>query len=467
VHTFEEDKCITLENSNEIPTVDKMQVYKLNDFVAVYGIDRAIPFGDSLVTFSPEGVIDSYEFLEDEKLEVSDLTNPAPADLGFLVNDAIDPYDYLLIKLNTSIYSECKLDVDESHVTYDTFDISMNLESTEYYVDKNHYYILQYPDPTGGEGSEDGEPEPMPLFIRCKSSKGLESPRYLVKFEVNPGEDNLVPYIVQEVPRSDSYVSFDAIERETKIILNEEVNCSWSEEDKGYVNMENSFDCSGQTCISNLTLRDDSVNNYYIRCKDRNNNMNQQGMEYVIKKPADKIQIDSVEPEDGRKILIGTPQLKVNLTVQTSGGTEDHYCSYSYLSFSKQEFSDTGEKGEHKVYFSPFTTGEHTVNISCEDWNTGDKVETQTTFEIIQDSSAPKVLQNYVQDNVFYLITDEFSQCYYSLENGFFNLDVNGTKMDGNLREHKISSPDYNTIYYIQCVDNFGYSNLMGKFRII
>ena len=466
-HTLEGDKCVASDDSREIPEVEELKVYDMNDYISENGIENFNPHGETLISLSTDGILEAYEFSEDEKLSVSGLTNPSPADYGFTVDDNVDAYDYLLIKLNTSTYSGCKLDVDESHVNYDDFDISMNMENLGSYTDKNHYYLLQYPDFTDGAGAEDGETETMPLFVRCRSKFGLESPRYLIKFSVNPGEDTRVPIITGRYPRSGSYASFDAEEKEVKILLSESANCSWSTEDKDYVNMEHRFECNSETCLTNFTLENEGVNTYYIRCKDANNNMNQEGIEYKINKLSDKITIDSINPTNNQKKLIGTPSIKINLSVQTSGGTNDHYCYYKYSIYPSNEFSKTGTKGLHEVYFSPFSEGTYTVNISCEDWNTKDVVETQTTFEIIQDSSAPKVLQNYFSDNTFYLVTDEFAECYYSTKDAFFNLEQNGTRMDGTAYEHRIVNSEYNTVYYIQCVDEFGNSNLMGKFRII
>lgn len=188
--------------------------------------------------------------------------------------------------------------------------------------------------------------------------------------------------------------------------------------------------------------------------KHRNKNM--QSYRYVIKKNQYLLNIDSISPND-ENLTFGSEPVTINFEVRTSGGTPNNIqCSYlwgdRYIPFF-ETFSSV-----HKQTFETFSREQRILGIRCEDILTGETVDREAKFNILIDNEFPKITRVYEQGGMLRVITDEDSQCYYSLSQCNFDIE-NATTMSGDSLVHDLSF-DRDRVHYIKCKDEFG--NLPG-----
>jgi hypothetical protein len=98
------------------------------------------------------------------------------------------------------------------------------------------------------------------------------------------------------------------------------------------------------------------------------------------------------------------------------------------------------------VYF-----GENKIYIECKD-ETGDSARGETEFSILFDGSSPQITRIWQENGKLYLITDEISECSYSIKD-CNSWDEEKTTPEGKKHIIEISRGQ---IYYIKCRDEFG-----------
>lgn len=373
----------------------------------------------------------------------------------------IDAYTPLVFGISTNELAYCKFDIEMTEFENMKYDLGGNA-----YL-YNHTTTFSLPDPSHGQSQGANWTGDLTLYIKCVDTHGHESPGYYTAdMCVNEGPDKMAPVIRATEPTSDAIVGFDISSQNVSIITNEFATCKWDFADVNYSLMSNEMNCKdsfglpsnplGYVCRDMLPTMN-ATNNYYVRCADQpwlndssERNANVESFVYTLQKPEKKIEIDWIEPN--RDFEISTAMTTIELSVQTSGGGEWHYCSYSFSGYDRM--IEMFETGADRIHSQPLNrpSGHDKIYIECHD-ETGDSVQSWTEFNIIQDTSTPQVARIWQNNKRLYVLTTEDTECRWTTTNCKFNWDDGEDA--GSSDEHIISVIRGNT-YYIRCKDEFG-----------
>jgi len=370
----------------------------------------------------------------------------------------IDAYTPLMFGIVTDEPAHCKFDIEMNDFDDMAFDIGGNV-----YV-YNHTTIFTLPDPSHGQSQGSDWTGDLTLYIKCRDTHGHESPGfYSVDMCVKEGEDVTPPVVRATAPRNGGIVGFDVSSKNVTIVTNELAICRWDLSDVVYSAMGNEMSCldslgrpsnvQGYVC-SDILATASGDNIYYVRCMDQpwlneSGNANVESYVYNLKKPSKMIEIDWIEPNGDFEI--NSDMVTIELQVQTSGGGDVHYCSYSFSGYEMMiRLFDSGETLHKQPLNRP--SGLHKIYIECED-ETGDSVRSVTSFRIIRDSSTPQVARVWQDSGKLHVVTTEVADCRYTTDSCRFNWDDG--ELAGNGEEHIISVIRGDT-YYIKCEDEFG-----------
>lgn len=331
-----------------------------------------------------------------------------------------------------------------------------------------HYSNLFLPDSSGN----------VNLYVRCTDANGNKNlQEYAIDFCVTDEPDMTAPLITRFSPASPAYSALGATERTLQFWLNEPAECRWSEStDQDYATMLNEATCAtgladgttqGWAC--NVTLPTPSTGtterSFFFRCKDQpwinesvadsngTRNVNNQGVNYVIKPTRDALQISSVAPDNETIFVLGLPYL-LNFTVTTTGGAEGqaHYCSYKNGP-NLIRFFETGGTTHRQPGLALVSEGNYSYPIACED-AVGNRASSEIRFELVVDDQGPAITRVYNSNNRLTVITNEPARCAFKTTSCSFAF-VNGTFMEGDQFEH--STPFSRDIsHYLYCQDQFG-----------
>lgn len=385
------------------------------------------------------------------------------SDAGFSLTSSgggcLDAYETISFGFTTSEPTYCKFGIVDGGFE----DLSYDFGTNSYTYD--HTASFSLPDPSHGESQGWNWTGDLSFYVKCEDVFGnLNGDSYVVDTCVNQGSDVTAPVVRGVYPNADLLVGFDVNESSLSVVTNELANCSWSLNDVSYDEMENVMSCedslgvpsdaSGYLCEDILEIENGSTT-YYINCVDQpwgnEGNTMPSNYVYVLSRPDEHISIDSISPSIDFEV--GTELTTVNLTVSTSGGGNEHFCSYSFSGYDTMiEIFETGGRGDHLQSLT-FPYGENTVYVECED-ETGDFVRGETSFEIILDNSNPQIARVWQNSGRLYVVTNEDVECKYSEESCRFDWDNEGVDM-GSGEEHTISVVE-GVIYYVKCEDGFG-----------
>ena len=253
-------------------------------------------------------------------------------------------------------------------------------------------------------------------------------------------------------------------------MTNEPSTCRWDVTDKDYSLMANEMVCNdglgaqsspfGYVCLDAMPITGDT-NQFYIRCADQPwfigttneslRNINTNSYSYQLHKPSSQIAIDWITPDINFEVA--TESVSVDLRVQTSGGGNEHKCYYSIE-----------DGGLNIPMFAPDANNVHTqpslnlfpafwtFYITCKD-ELGDVATGETSFEIIYDDNIPRIARVWDDFGEIFLITDEESECRYSINSCNFPWE-NATSMGDGLTHVIDAIPGRE--YFIKCEDEFG-----------
>jgi len=312
------------------------------------------------------------------------------------------------------------------------------------------------------------------LYLRCQDPSGNSNVQeYAINFCLSPERDITPPILKNFKPESPAFTSVEGTEKEISFFTNEPAECRWSLEDKDYKDMENEVECGndfeevsirGWACNVTLPVSQEE-NNYYFRCKDqpwlddvppelvdgRTRNINSESVSYEIKRSKDALEIVSVSPE-GLVKTAGLPSV-IDLDVVTKGGVEElpRYCEFD-LGNGFVRFFDSGTNNHKQKNLNFWIEKDYDIPIRCED-GAGNIAEDNIKFNLEVDDTGPLITRVYRQSGVT-VVTDEVSQCTYSLNTCNFNFD-NGTLMSGRNLVHTTSFDD-GFSYHTKCQDDFG-----------
>ncbi|MFH1451857.1 MAG: glycine zipper family protein [archaeon] len=379
----------------------------------------------------------------------------------------LDAYTILRFGLNTNEPALCRLDVEEKDFEEMGYDVGGN-----FYL-YNHTMFFPIPDPSHGQSQGWNWNGELEFFVKCQDACGHETPNfYHIDMCVNQGPDNNPPVIMYAEPKSDSLIGFDSNSTSVQIMTNELSSCRWDESDKDYSSMANSFECKdrfgipgspyGYVCSGELPTKS-LENKFYIRCGDQpwligkadegDRNFNFESYSYVLKKPDKKISIDWILPDEDFETSTSTTS--VDLKVQTSGGGEYHFCSYSFSGYEKMiPMFETGADRIHTQPALNLQAGEWNVYVECKD-ETGDFVRGETNFEIIYDEAPPLISRIWQDAGEIFIFTVEESECRYSENSCSFSFD-DGIKMDLEIGFEHVIEAVMGREYFVKCKDGFG-----------
>jgi hypothetical protein len=373
----------------------------------------------------------------------------------------VEAYTPLMFGIVTSEPAQCRFDIAPN----DFEDMSYELGGHSYTY--NHTTIFTLPDPSHGESQGSNWTSELTLYIKCQDRYGLISPDFFeVDMCVIEGDDVTPPVVVLSDPVTDELVSFDAVEVDTLIVTNELATCKWDLEDVSYFDMGNELSCLdtlgspssvfGYECNGVLPIGNSSED-YYIRCMDQpwendtaDRNANLESFVLSLDKPTSRISIDKVAPDSDFEI--STDMTTIELKIATSGGGEEHFCSYSFSGYDKMiELFETGKSRTHTQNLNR-APGDQKIYVECRD-ETGDFDRNFTEFSIVKDVSTPVIARVWQAGSTLHFTTTENSECRYSMDTCKFAWD-SGEKA-GTGEEHSISVVSGRT-YYIKCKDDFG-----------
>lgn len=389
-------------------------------------------------------------------------------DTGFKIipigGGCIDPKP-LLFGVQTDEATLCKISPNLTASFDDMQDFGQDIYSL------NHSIRLPIPDPSHGKSIGLNWTGELNLKVACQDTHGNENfGPFVINTCVKQGEDKFPTTFEGTKPKNGALLKFNKEIQNMTLITYELATCKWDLKDTNYDSMKNNMFCNdtlfkpstptGYSCKTELPLNTSS-NKYYFRCKDQpwletigkeeKRNENPKSFEYILKKPNNKIQIESISPNSDFKIK--TAKASFDLEVQTSGGGFFHICKYSIRSYEKSvEMEMTLASKNHRqrgVFAYP---GNYNLYIECFD-ETGDRARNMTSFEVIQDLSNPLISRVSQMGGNINFETTETATCRYSTNSCNFawgEADITGTGTT-----HSINSKRGQT-YYIRCEDGFG-----------
>lgn len=371
----------------------------------------------------------------------------------------------LTFGIKTDKLAQCKFDTKMKDFSEMNYDFGGN------FFKHNHTTAFTLPDPSHGESHGIKWAGNLSLYAKCIDTHGNKNPTfYTIKMCVNQGEDKWPPRFTEAEPANGSLVGFENKNQNVKIVTNELSDCKWDVDDVNYSSMANFMNCNdeygkgssllGYVCSDNFPTPN-ADNKYYIRCMDQpwlagtknesKRNANIQSFVYELKKPKKKIQIDWIKPDED--FSVGTEMTTVNFEIKTSGGGNDHTCSYSFSGYGGKmiELFDSHKVGIHKQSLNR-PAGDYNFYAKCHD-ETGDSVENMSSFKIIFDDTSPEVARVWQKGKTLNIITPEDAECKYSLVNCNFNWDSGVSAGSG--KKHTIEVGKSRK-YYIKCKDKLG-----------
>ncbi len=376
---------------------------------------------------------------------------------GYTINERIPTFTQLTIGIKTNEPAQCKFS-NEQGIDYDEMQAPFGDSLYKY----NHTATFTLP----GELAEKDNLQKTSggnyvTYVRCRDYSGNKNERdYFIKFKIDPTPDLTAPVI--EKTSIDNNIMIPATTKQTElsIFVNEPSSCKYSTIDQDYTKMENEFQCvqSGFSASSlnqglyecKATLTDIKVgkNEFYFRCKDQSNNVNQESYKYTLT-GTEPLIITSVGPE-------GTFFTNnITLTVTTAEGAEDGkaVCAYetSEINFENMvKFINTNSQRHSQPLTLP--NGRYTFYIICKDIG-GNIAKNSTEILITADTFPPKLTNIYKDGTIIHFTLDEEATCEYSIKEQFTFGNGTPTVAEGN--KHKLSIDENTDHYYIQCKDKF------------
>lgn len=371
--------------------------------------------------------------------------------------------------------AQCKIDYNRS-VSFDAMQFYFG-ESNFY--EYNHTQRMRLPSPDNDETDispllqNDGT---FGLFVRCRDANGnVNEDEYMINFCVAAGPDTTAPVIEGTSIESGSPVRFNADTVPLEVYTNEPAQCKWSNADRDYAEMENSFTCAQSatqvnadlqyTCAGNLTgIANSESKEFFIRCQDQptaaENVRNTMSESYRLSlRGTEELTLLAAGP-NATTISASTSAIPVELFAQTDDGADQGkatcFFSTTGTAGSYVEFFET-EDITHKQTLS-LSAGNYSYSIRCIDAG-GNNAEANITFSVAHDNTAPQVARVYKRgDDALQIITNEDAQCFYSKTSCNFEIEDGLQMTYPNAEQQRVHITQWKakSAYYIKCKDTYG-----------
>ena len=403
------------------------------------------------------------------------------SDDGFKIikdnNDCMDAFSPIYFGIITDETAQCKFDLKRT-TKWEEMDEEAVQNFNSMYEDK-HAIALGFASADSIKGKlnkslSESEIERIQMLIidayknvtiyaRCRDANGNYNLReFAIRTCVNP-VDLTPPYIKKTSPKNGAYIPYDALSQEVGVWANERVDCRYDFSDGDYDAMKNNFSCEngerreGYFCSADVKeIR--STNKIFVRCKDnpqekneskRNKMIQRETIEFM--KSSSALEIFSVSPENGMKLMFGNSPASVSLSIKTRGGENGKsICSWNYLEEKRVGDYFAGNSETHEATLE-LENGSYNIEFNCSD-TAGNKAYAQTNFSIELDTKSPKIVRVYYASGLK-VVTNEDASCSYSTNNCSFNFNT-ALRMGGLEREHVAEWRAGN--YYIKCKDIWG-----------
>lgn len=343
----------------------------------------------------------------------------------------------------------------------------------------NHTQQMKLPDPASlinGSGPVMENDGTFWLYVRCRDANGnVNEDEYAVNFCVDKGPDTTPPLIEGTSITTGSAVQYNVDSVPIELYVNEPAECRWGRVNSEYANMDNNMTCATEaseinaqmmyTCLGNLTgIKNMEENKFYFRCKDQPDKeeadryVNVESYELMLR-GSQPINIVDVAPNG--TISGSTSTVNVTLQVQTDDGADEGKALCYFA--NNQENDSFVSMSETNNYISKqrldLTEGDYTYYFRCVD-SGGNAAETNTTFNIRVDNSAPIVTRVYKEGtDSLKIVTDEDAECTYSLTTCNFNTDEGIKEViypSSNAMNIMLIRWKEGSSYYLRCKDNYG-----------
>ncbi len=380
---------------------------------------------------------------------------------GFTLNQKIEPFTAVSLGIKTNEYSQCKFSTESSK----TYDQMPNFFGEGVFAQQHKTTFALSSVLAKDEALRLTNGGKYTLYLRCQDGNGNKNNKpYYVTFSVKPGPDITSPVIEATSIANGAYVPSGVNETALTIYTNEPSSCKWDDIDGEFEQLHNSFSCTNSPqpttsiyyglydCTTLLdNIQEGRTNNYYIRCQDREGNLNSDSYTFKLTGTV-PLEITSISPTSGTRFFINNPLVKVVTSKGAQGGAA--VCGYSFTDenpLNAIEFLKTNAT-VHEQQFEALVAGQYTTYVSCFD-AAGNPAQANTTFSVQVDRQGPQLAHLYTEGTLLYVITDEDSICEYS-NSGAFGFG-RGVRMTGeNTREHSTTLD--NSVYYLTCRDTFG-----------
>ena len=280
------------------------------------------------------------------------------------------------------------------------------------------------------------------IYVECTDETG-DSVQSWTEFEI------IKRGIEMEIePIEDSVSAFEEVIVDLLVRTSgggNEHNCSYSLSEDG-VGIE--FEKQGNVGVheQGVTVAVGS-RTIYVECWDEAGNSAKDDVSFEIIRKGMEIEIEPIED-----FVSGFKEVVVYLLVRTSGGGNEHNCSYSLSEDGVGiEFEKQGNVGVHEQGVT-VAVGSRTIYVECWD-EAGNSAKDDVSFEIAYDTSVPQVARVWQSDKRLYVVTIGETNCEYSTVSCKFNWGDGESAGSG--QEHVINVIRGKT-YYIKCEDEFG-----------
>jgi len=379
-------------------------------------------------------------------------------------------YTPIQFGITTNEPSQCKIDI-EPKGNYSKMAAFINGDNLYKY---NHTEFLNLPSSADIKNStltlKNGKE--LVFYLRCRDAAGnTNEADYAMTLCVDPSPDNTAPLILGTSIQNKGCVPADAENATVEFYINEPSQCKWDYYDRDYEQMSNNMSCStsaieinaiqSYTCATQLKGIGRDGNNFYVRCKDQPEGINESKRNkmqesYIFNlRRSNQLKLKLVQPNE--TIYGAVRPAPVELYAETLFGCEDNkaICYYSTTGAlnSFVQFFDTDKADGVHTQRLDLNDGSYNYFVRCIDAG-GNVANMTTSFKVSIDVNAPIVARAYEEDGYLKLVTPLNSECVYNSNSCDF-LFSEGTQMPyANSTTHVTEwFPDKK--YFIKCRDEY------------
>jgi len=403
----------------------------------------------------------------------------------------IPVYTDLILGINTTKPAVCKWS-NERLDFYEEMEGAMTSEGA-YLKDHELFlpsFIFPSPEAMNNLGIVIDPEREYSFYFRCEDYYGNSNPvNFIIQFCVQNEPDMTAPEI-EIFPSNPYYVQYGLTEAYFEVHNNEPADCRWNFFDADFEDMQYDMEGCSQVdgeflrdgtygCKGNLTgIESGDVTDYHVRCKDKPwclpenpecTRITNYESTQIIVVGSYPLVIDEITVNDlqsGALIKDSTQPIEIELKAETSGGVSEEghaVCEWSTDSGSNYySFYETSNYvvdyfvSSHSQPQLQYEEGEHEIFVKCHDL-AGNIAEEIINFTIEMDKESPEVVRVYYEEGNLKLITDESSECVYSLFEGCEYMFDEGSYMSSteNSTNHFVEWTTESDIF-IKCRDQYG-----------